>query len=60
MMEFQLIMFASENGVDYSMYLMQLFTQGAIFVFTIFVIIRFIIKYIKERKEHAIELEHIV
>lgn len=31
MMEFALIKTFSENGEDYAMYLMQLFSQGAIF-----------------------------
>jgi hypothetical protein len=45
MLEFNLIMFASNENVDNSMYLMQLFSQGAIFIFSIFVIIKFIKKY---------------
>lgn len=44
MMQFRLIMFASNGEVGNSMYLMQLFTQGAIFIFSIVVIILFIIK----------------
>ena len=49
MMEFKLIMFASNGEVDYSMYLMQLFTQGAIFIFSIVVIILFVKKYISDK-----------
>lgn len=43
MMEFNLIM-TFDSGVDNSMYLMQLFTQGAIFLFSLFVIGLFIYK----------------
>lgn len=46
MMEFRLIMFASEGAVENDMYLMQLFTQGSIFIFSIVVIILFIRKLI--------------
>ena len=49
MMEFKLIIFASNGEVDYSMYLMQLFTQGAIFIFSIVVIILFVKKYISDK-----------
>ena len=49
MMEFKLIMFASNGEVDYSMFLMQLFSQGAIFIFSIVVIILFVKKYISDR-----------
>lgn len=44
MMEFSLIKTFSESGNDGSMYLMQLFTQGAIFLFSLFVIGLFIEK----------------
>lgn len=51
MMEFNLIM-TFDNGVDNSMYLMQLFTQGSIFLFSLFVIALFIYKIItKNDKE---------
>ncbi len=43
MMEFNLIM-TFDKGADNSMYLMQLFTQGAIFLFALFVIGLFIYK----------------
>ena len=46
MMEFNLIM-TFDEGTDNAMYLMQLFTQGAIFLFAIFVIVLFIYKFIK-------------
>ena len=46
MMEFNLIM-TFDEGTDNAMYLMQLFTQGAIFLFAIFVIVLFINKAIK-------------
>jgi hypothetical protein len=49
-MEFSLIKTFSESGKDGSMYLMQLFTQGAIFLFSIFVIGLFIYKAITLRK----------
>ena len=51
MMEFQLIMFASNGTVDKSMYYMQLFTQGGIFVVTIIIAYLFSKKvYKKDRK----------
>ena len=46
MMEFSLIKTFSESGNDSSMYLMQLFTQGAIFLFSLFVIVLFVYKTI--------------
>lgn len=46
MMEFSLIKTFSESGEDGSMYLMQLFTQGAIFLFSLFVIVLFVYKTI--------------
>ena len=46
MMEFSLIKTFSESENDGSMYLMQLFTQGAIFLFSLFVIGLFIYKAI--------------
>lgn len=49
MMEFKLIMFASNDEVDYSMFVMQYFTQGAIFIFSIVVIILFVKKYISDK-----------
>ena len=49
MMEFNLIKTFSESGVEDSMYLIQLFTQGAIFLFSLFVIALFI-HQIKPRK----------
>lgn len=52
MMEFRLIMFASDGPIDYSMFLMQLFSQGAIFIFSIYVIILFIKKYLKEKNQN--------
>ena len=53
MMEFRLIMFASNGEVTHSMFLMQLFTQGAIFIVSIIIIILFIRKYIRDRHESA-------
>ena len=50
MMEFSLIKTFSESGKDDSMYLMQLFTQGAIFLFSLFVIGLFIYKAITLNK----------
>ena len=50
MMEFRLIMFASNGQVDESMYLMQLFTQGAIFIYSIVAMILLLIKQIKASK----------
>lgn len=50
MMEFALIKTFSENGEEYAMYLMQLFSQGAIFLFSIFVIGLFIYKVISFAK----------
>ena len=50
MMEFSLITTFSDNEVDNSMYLMQLFTQGAIFLFSIFIIGLFIYKLITNKK----------
>lgn len=50
MMEFSLIKTFSESGNDESMYLMQLFTQGAIFLFSLFVIGLFIYKAITLNK----------
>jgi hypothetical protein len=49
MMEFNLIMTFSDSA-DYSMHLMQLFTQGAIFLFSLFVIGVFIYKLISTSK----------
>ena len=46
MMEFSLIKTFSESGKDGSLYLMQLFTQGAIFLFSLFVIVLFVYKTI--------------
>lgn len=54
MMEFNLIMTFSEN-TDNSMYMMQLFTQGAIFLFSLFVIGLFIYKAINLRKSKDCE-----
>lgn len=50
MMEFSLIKTFSESENDGSMYLIQLFTQGAIFVFSLFVIGLFIYKTITINK----------
>ena len=50
MMEFSLIKTFSESGNDGPMYLMQLFTQGAIFLFSLFVIGLFIYKAITLNK----------
>lgn len=50
MMEFSLIKTFSESGNDGSMYLMELFTQGAIFLFSLFVIGLFIYKAITLNK----------
>ena len=46
MMEFSLIKTFSDKSQDNSMYLMQLFSQGAIFIFSIVVILLFFKKYI--------------
>lgn len=50
MMEFSLIKIFSESGNDDSMYLMQLFTQGSIFLFSLFAIGLFIYKAITLNK----------
>ncbi len=50
MMEFRLIMFGGDGQVDDQMYLLELFTQGAIFIFTLVVIVLLIIKQIKRNK----------
>ncbi len=47
MMEFRLIMFTSNGVVDESMNMMQLFTQGFIFVFSLFIAGLFIYKNLK-------------
>lgn len=52
MMEFSLIKTFSESGNDGSMYLMQLFTQGAIFLFSLFVIGLFIYKAVISNKKN--------
>ncbi len=49
MMEFSLIKTFSESGNDGSMYLMQLFTQGAIFIVSLVIIVLFIIRLIKQK-----------
>lgn len=49
MMEFRLIMFTSNGVVDESMNMMQLFTQGFIFVFSLFIAGLFIYKNLKYR-----------
>ena len=54
MMEFALIMTFS-SGSDNGMYLMQLFTQGAIFLFSLFVIGLFINKAIRIKRNKALE-----
>ena len=50
MMEFSLIKTFSDSEADQSMYLMQLFTQGAIFLFSLFVIGLFAFKVISLNK----------
>jgi len=50
MMEFALIMTFSDES-DKAMYLMQLFTQGAIFLFSLFVIVLFIYKLVTSKKK---------
>ena len=52
MMEFSLIKTFSESGNDGSMYLMQLFSQGAIFLFSLFVIGLFIYKAVISNKKN--------
>lgn len=47
MMEFSLIKTFLDKSQDNSMYLMQLFSQGAIFIFSIAVILLFLKKYIR-------------
>ena len=47
MMEFSLIKTFSDKSQENSMYLMQLFSQGAIFIFSIVVILLFFKKYIR-------------
>ena len=49
MMEFSLVTTFGDGGPDSSMFLMQLFTQGAIFIFSIVVIILFVKKYISDK-----------
>ena len=56
MMEFCLIKTFSTDGVDNSMYLMQLFSQGAIFLFSIFVIVLFMYKAISLNKQNKNKL----
>lgn len=51
LMEFALIVTFSVDGVKMSMFMMQLFTQGAIFLVSIAVIILFIIKAIKHKNK---------
>ena len=51
MMEFKLIMFVEEGIVSNEMNLMMLFSQGAIFLFTLFVLGLFIYKSFKENKK---------
>ena len=53
MMEFALIMTFS-NGFDNGMYLMQLFTQGAIFLFSLFLIGLFIHKTIRNKDNQKV------
>lgn len=48
MMEFELIMMF-DDGLDNSMYLLQLFSQGAIFLFAVFVIVLFARKIVQGR-----------
>ena len=50
MMEFKLITTFEKGGIDYSMMYMQWFTQGAIFLFTLFVLSKFIKKSLIENK----------
>ena len=50
MMEFSLIKTFSESGNDGAMYLIQLLTQAAIFLFSLFVIGLFIYKAIASNK----------
>ena len=52
MMEFRLIMFTENGNIDQSMYLMQLFTQGAIFVISIIIIILFIKKLLTKQPDN--------
>ena len=47
MMEFSLIKTFSDKSQENSMYLMQLFSQGAIFIFSIVIILLFFKKYIR-------------
>lgn len=49
MMEFALIKTFDQNG-DNSMYLVQLMTQGAIFIFSVVMVVLLIIKVIKKRQ----------
>ena len=55
MMEFRLIKFASDGTNDQSMYLMQLFTQGAIFIASIVFIILLILKNKRRIKDSTIK-----
>ena len=48
MMEFNLIK-TFDEGNDNAMYLMQLFTQGAIFIVSLIIIVLFIIRLIKQK-----------
>ncbi len=50
MMEFRLIMFSSNDVMPYDMYVLQLFSQGAIFIFLLFVIFLFIKKLRKQKQ----------
>ncbi|MBQ9266326.1 MAG: hypothetical protein IJ186_04615 [Bacilli bacterium] len=51
MMQFNLIKTFEEEGSDNAMYLMQLFTQGVIFLFSIFVIGLFVYKLISNKRK---------
>lgn len=48
MIEFELIMMFDDR-LDNSMYLLQLFSQGAIFLFAVFVIVLFVRKIVRSK-----------
>ena len=54
MLEFALVTTFSDGKTDSAMYLMQLFTQGFIFLFSIFIIVILSIKTIKKYNSNNI------
>lgn len=50
MLEFRLIKFVEGDNVSDQMYMMQLFTQGLIFLFAVFVVILFVYRFMNNKK----------